>query len=69
MIGRLFLAAGAALLAGASLAQDVARDPQLPPIASPLPPPPDRTPRAAVMLADYRYDDLLWENARTAHRT
>jgi len=68
MIGRLFLAAGAALLAGASLAQDAPRDPQLPPVASPLPPPPDRTPRAAVMLADYRYDDLLWENDRTAHR-
>ena len=27
-----------------------------------------RTPRATVMLADYRYDDLLWENDRTAHR-
>ena len=68
MIGRLFLAAGAALLAGASLAQDAPHAPQLPPVASRLPPPPDRTPRASVMLADYRYDDLLWENDRTAHR-
>jgi hypothetical protein len=33
-----------------------------------LPPPPDGTPRATVVLADYRYDDLLWENDRTAHR-
>ena len=35
---------------------------------SPLPPPPDKTPRAAVMIADYRYGDLLWENDRSAHR-
>lgn len=33
-----------------------------------LPPPADRSPRAAVTLADYRYDDLMWENDRTAHR-
>jgi len=25
-------------------------------------------PRATVILADYRYGDLLWENDRTAHR-
>lgn len=68
MIGRLSLAAGVALFAGASLAQDAPRDPRLPPVASRLPPPPDRTPRAAVVQADYRYDDLLWENDRTAHR-
>lgn len=41
---------------------------QLPPIDKPLPPAPDRTARPNVMLADYRYDDLLWENDRTAHR-
>jgi len=33
-----------------------------------LPPPTDRSPRAAVTLADYRYDDLMWENDKTAHR-
>lgn len=33
-----------------------------------LPPPADSNPRAAVTLADYRYDDLMWENDRTAHR-
>ena len=33
-----------------------------------LPAPADRTARAAVTVADYRYDDLMWENDRTAHR-
>jgi len=40
----------------------------LPPVEKPLPPAEDKTPRAAVVLADYRYDDLLWENDKTAHR-
>jgi hypothetical protein len=40
----------------------------LPPVASPLPPAADKTPHAMVMLADYRYNDLLWENDKTAHR-
>src|SRR6185436_295197 len=40
----------------------------LPPISNPLPPAADKTPHAMVMLADYRYDDLLWENDKTAHR-
>jgi hypothetical protein len=68
MIGRLAMAAGVTLLAGAGVAQDAPRDRGLPPVVSPLPPPPDRAPRATVTLADYRYDDLLWENDRTAHR-
>lgn len=68
MIGRLLMAAGATLLAGAGLAQDAPLDRGLPPVVSPLPSLPDRTPRATVTLADYRYDDLLWENDRTAHR-
>ena len=55
------------LLAGAAVAQEVSA-PQMPPIGTPLPPPPDREPHAAVKLADYRFDDLLWENDRTAHR-
>lgn len=33
-----------------------------------LPPPPSRSPAATAVIADYRYDDLLWENDRTAHR-
>ena len=46
--------------------------------AEPVPPPivapttkPDaagQTPRATVSVARYRYDDILWENDRTAHR-
>ena len=42
--------------------------PDMPAVAGSLPPPPDREPGAAVVRADYRYDDLLWENDRTAHR-
>jgi len=54
------------LLAGAALAQDA--QPLPPIVGKQLPPAPDKTPRATVMLADYRYDDILWENDRTAHR-
>ena len=35
---------------------------------SPLPAPTSQQPAAVVVLASYRYDDLLWENDRTAHR-
>jgi hypothetical protein len=44
--------------------------PDMPPIHNPLPPPTGeaRQPRATVVFAPYRYDDLLWENDRTAHR-
>jgi hypothetical protein len=44
--------------------------PAMPPIVTPLPKPDaeGRKPRATVMLAPYRYDDILWENDRTAHR-
>jgi len=45
-----------------------AETPEMPAVAGDLPPPPSRDPQAAVVLADYRYDDLLWENDRTAHR-
>src|SRR3546814_15072709 len=40
----------------------------MPAIAGSLPPPPVREAQAAVVRADYRYDDLLWENDRIAHR-
>lgn len=33
-----------------------------------LPPAADRTSRAAVVFAPYRFGDILWENDRTAHR-
>ena len=42
----------------------------MPPIVNPLPKPDaaGQKPRATVMLAHYRYDDILWENDRIAHR-
>ncbi len=44
--------------------------PVMPPIVGPLTPPVGdaRAPRATVALAPYRFDDLLWENDRIAHR-
>lgn len=36
--------------------------------ATELAPPASRAPAARVELAPYRYNDLLWENDRTAHR-
>lgn len=33
-----------------------------------LPPPSETRPAAIAQIAPYRYDDLLWENDRTAHR-
>lgn len=43
---------------------------QLPPVVKPLPRPDaeGQKPRAVALLAPYRYDDILWENDRTAHR-
>jgi len=61
---RTLLLAGLLLGAGRVAADEVA----MPPIEHPLPPPTDRNPHAAVQLAPYRYDDILWENDRTAHR-
>lgn len=55
------------LVTGGALAQDSA-PPVMPRLTRPLTPPEDQAPRAAVTLAHYRYDDLLWENDRTAHR-
>jgi hypothetical protein len=61
------IVAASLLAAGASWAQGAASS-RMPPIAKPLPPPTDRNPRATVELAPYRYNDILWENDRTAHR-
>ncbi|WP_019833569.1 DUF4861 family protein [Sphingomonas sp. PR090111-T3T-6A] len=54
-------------VAGWSMTEPPAK---MPPVHVPLAPPlgADRQPRATVMLAHYRYDDILWENDRTAHR-
>jgi hypothetical protein len=58
------------LLAGSpvGLGAEASDPPNLPPAVSPLPAPTSRQPAAVVVLASYRYDDLLWENDRTAHR-
>ena len=61
------IAATSLLLAGAAFAQESGA-PAMPHLASQLPAPTDRTARAAVQLAPYRFDDLLWENDLTAHR-
>lgn len=45
--------------------------PALPPLVEPVLAKPDaegQKPRAIVAYAPYRYDDILWENDRTAHR-
>ncbi|MGK6355811.1 DUF4861 family protein [Sphingomonas sp. DT-207] len=56
-----------AVAAQPSAAQQAAA-PDMPAIAGALPPPASRESQGAVVKADYRYDDLLWENDRTAHR-
>jgi hypothetical protein len=60
------------LLIGSSLMSIAAAEsrdkPELPQVVSPLPAPTSRQAAAVVVLASYRYDDLLWENDRTAHR-
>ena len=65
---KLQFAFAALLFAGTVLAQGTSLA-GTPPIAgTALAPPADRKPRATVMLAAYRYGDILWENDRTAHR-
>jgi hypothetical protein len=64
----LSVALGVALVAPSiALAQAA---PVMPPIVAPLsrPDAEGQKPRATVMIAHYRYDDILWENDRTAHR-
>ncbi len=59
----------AAMLPAALLVTAAAPQAGLPmPVDTPLPPPADRKAAAVAVLAGYRYDDLLWENDRTAHR-
>src|SRR6202012_494786 len=60
----------APLLAAGVAWSAVEAPPAMPPIHGPLTPPvgADRKPRATVMFAHYRYDHILWENARPAHR-
>lgn len=61
----------ACLSAAAALLTLAAAGPQTTaPSNSALPPPSaaERAKRAEAVVAPYRYDDLLWENDRTAHR-
>jgi hypothetical protein len=64
----LSVALACALVASSLALADV--PPVMPPITAPLPKPDTegRKPRATVVLAPYRFDDILWENDRTAHR-
>lgn len=57
-----------ALLAGSASGWSAMQ--QMPPVKAPLAPPAGaaREARATVTIAPYRYDDILWENDRTAHR-
>jgi hypothetical protein len=68
-LARMMAATLAALCAATTVhAQQAA--PVMPPVVAPLTPPTgaDAEPRASVALAPYRFDDLLWENDRIAHR-
>lgn len=67
IIGRI-CALAMGLISATASAQHTPTQTALPVVVNPLPAPPDRHPRARVLLADYRYDDLLWENDKTAHR-
>ncbi len=60
-----FVAIG--LCVGAALAQGDGAGDRLP-VEKRLPPPPSQVAAAVALVASYRYDDLLWENDKTAHR-
>ncbi|MFG6431372.1 glycoside hydrolase family 88 protein [Roseateles sp. LYH14W] len=57
---------GAFLLAGTAMADLAAAPPKVAALAPPTDA--ERTPRAVVRHAPERFDDLLWENDRVAHR-
>jgi Domain of unknown function (DUF4861) len=59
-----------ALLASGAALADTPAVPVMPKMLSGVTPPTaaDSEPRAFVTVAPYRYDDVLWENDRTAHR-
>lgn len=63
-------AIGAAAAWAAALPGQQATAPAMPRISRPLTPPTGaaREPAARVRYAPYRFDDILWENDRTAHR-
>ncbi len=55
------------LCVGTALAQGDGVGDRLP-VEKRLPPPPSQAAAAVALVASYRYDDLLWENDKTAHR-
>ncbi|CAN5306806.1 hypothetical protein BH10PSE14_BH10PSE14_36520 [soil metagenome] len=63
-------ALAASLVASVAVVAQETQPIEMPKLSRPLPPVPDveRAVRAHVEFAPYRYDDLLWENDRTAHR-
>src|SRR4051794_39592635 len=61
----------AGLLLSASCLARADVQPVMPPVVAPALVKPDaqgQKPQAVVVIAGYRYDDILWENDRTAHR-
>jgi hypothetical protein len=60
----------AALLVAVAALSQGATPGSLPPVEGTLTPPAlaEAKPQARVRFAPYRYDDILWENDRTAHR-
>lgn len=56
------------LMPGATARSDAQATPERPRITGTLPPPEKRDAAAVVTEAGYRYDDMLYENDRTAHR-
>ena len=63
-----WLMAAALWMGGGGIALAQNDVPNMPPVKDRLPAPTNRTPAAVVAIADYRYNDLLWENDRTSHR-
>ena len=63
------IALAGSMIALAAMAMPTLSQTAVLPLAPPaLPAPADNAAAAVVVLADYRHDDLLWENDRTAHR-
>lgn len=67
-VTRAWCASATALLVAAPSAARQESASERPPITGSLAAPERREPAAVVTEAGYRYDDLLWENDRTAHR-
>ncbi|CAN5179142.1 hypothetical protein BH10PSE4_BH10PSE4_21700 [soil metagenome] len=70
-MSKLIVALAVAATLGVPALADAQAAPTPPPLVEPALVKPDaegQKPRAVVSYAPYRYDDILWENDRTAHR-